>query len=154
MTKIRYTLQEMRLYQWIKNLLIFAPLIFVNELFNFSLLWKTVIAFFSFSFMASSVYILNDIFDLVKDKIHPQKKERPLASGKINLKTAKISFIFLFILSTLVGVFINWSFLFILFFYFFLNLLYSYRELVNFRTKIDPKKQFKEFDLSIVKSKF
>jgi len=127
MLKTKNIIQEMRLYQWIKNLLIFTPLIFVNKLFDLSLLGKTTIAFLSFSLMASAVYVLNDIFDLPKDRLHPKKKERPLASGKINLLAAKILLMILFVASALLGWLVNGSFIFILFFYFFINIIYSYK---------------------------
>lgn len=127
MIRTKDIFQEMRFYQWIKNLLIFTPLIFVNKLFVLPFLEKTFVAFISFSLMASAVYVLNDIFDLPKDRLHPKKKERPLVSGKINLLAAKILLMILFVASALLGWLVNGSFIFILFFYFFINIIYSYK---------------------------
>ena len=77
--------------------------------------------FVSFSLMASCVYIINDYNDIESDKLHPEKKNRPLASGKIKKKTAFI------IISILIAYYVGLKFLFILSIYFFMNLAYSFR---------------------------
>jgi len=71
-----------RLHQWVKNVLVFAPLIAGHKL---GLEWflPAIAAFFAFSFCASSVYILNDMLDLESDRQHPTKCNRPLASGRL-----------------------------------------------------------------------
>lgn len=70
-----------RLHQWSKNLLLFVPLIVSPELENL-FLWKNLIlGFFAFSACASLGYIINDIFDLQSDQMHPVKKSRPIAAG-------------------------------------------------------------------------
>lgn len=76
-------LKLMRIKHWIKNGLIFLPLFFAKEIFDVNNFFITCFAFFSFSFMASAVYIINDINDIEKDKKHPTKYNRPLASGRI-----------------------------------------------------------------------
>lgn len=66
--------------QWIKNGFIFMPLFFGGELFNTSALLAGVIAFFAYSFAASSIYCFNDIYDVEADRRHPVKCHRPIAS--------------------------------------------------------------------------
>lgn len=77
-------LQLIRIKHWIKNLFIFAPLIFSLYLFNYNKLLNSIIAFISFSLVSTFVYIINDIKDKVSDSKHEIKKIRPIASGKIN----------------------------------------------------------------------
>ncbi len=90
-------LQQLRVKQWIKNLLIFAPLFFSFNLFNVKDISYTVLTFISFSLAASFIYIINDITDKEKDKLHPRKKLRPIPSGKLSIKNAyTIAFLLLF----------------------------------------------------------
>jgi len=74
-----------RPHQYLKNLIIFSPLVFSVKITDPVLLLKTVIAFISFSLIASSIYIFNDIKDLEEDKKHPVKSKRPIAAGKIKI---------------------------------------------------------------------
>jgi 4-hydroxybenzoate polyprenyltransferase len=73
--------KTMRFHQWSKNLLIFVPLLASHRLLEFPLILAGFIAFFSFGLCASSVYILNDLFDLPYDRAHPTKCNRQLAAG-------------------------------------------------------------------------
>lgn len=79
-----------RIKHWLKNLLVFLPIFFSINILNLNLLWIIILSFFTFSFASSIVYVINDINDIENDKLHPIKKDRPLASGKISLKSAKI----------------------------------------------------------------
>ncbi len=74
--------------QWIKNLFVLAPLFFSNNILKQDLLLQAVIAFVAFCLAASSIYCLNDIFDRKTDSLHPKKKHRPVASGKISVNKA------------------------------------------------------------------
>lgn len=78
----------LRVHQWIKNLFVFAPAFFANKIFNCGIMLSSMLAFFAFSFAASSIYIFNDIKDVDFDRLHPKKKFRPIASGEISLKEA------------------------------------------------------------------
>jgi len=89
----------MRIQHYIKNLLIFLPLIFSGNLYNIKLLKINLLGFVSFSFIASVIYIINDIFDVKQDKLHPIKCKRPIASGAIEKKNAVICAIILFLFS-------------------------------------------------------
>lgn len=79
-----------RVKHWLKNGLVFLPLFFSINLFNTSYYLGTILAFIVFSFTASIVYIINDMGDIEKDRLHPVKKKRPLAAGTISVKNAKI----------------------------------------------------------------
>ena len=89
----------MRPHQWTKNLVIFGALIFSKNLFNPTLFLETTIAFLLFCVMSGSLYILNDIADIEKDKLHPRKKHRPLASGNLNPSLAAIAATVMIVLS-------------------------------------------------------
>ncbi|MCB1757960.1 MAG: UbiA family prenyltransferase, partial [Gammaproteobacteria bacterium] len=84
---MRY-LSAMRVYQWLKNLLIFVPLLVAHKFDDSHAIFETVMAFFAFSLCASSVYVLNDLFDLPDDRLHPNKRNRPIASGDLPIKHA------------------------------------------------------------------
>lgn len=83
---------------YIKNILLFLPLFFSVNLFNLQKFLIVCISFFVFCMVASIVYVINDIFDIKKDKMHPIKKNRPLASGKISIKSALILLLILLII--------------------------------------------------------
>ena len=74
--------------QWIKNLFVFFPIFFGEKMFDIQLMFNTLVAFFAFSFAASSIYCLNDIIDVDDDRRHSVKCNRPLASGKISITSA------------------------------------------------------------------
>lgn len=98
---IKIFLELIRVKHWIKNILIFAPIIFAGYSISLSDFRNLVFAFFCFSFVASFIYIFNDLVDVEQDKNHQLKKLRPIASGKISLKNAIIiQFFLLFIAST------------------------------------------------------
>lgn len=84
---------------WIKNFSLFAALIFSGNLYNEHLLIKVVLSFFAFSFATSATYIFNDILDINLDRLHPIKKNRPLASGKLPLSLAVLEIIIFIFLS-------------------------------------------------------
>ena len=76
-------LRQMRLHQWVKNLLLFVPLILAHEIGDTDRLVRTLIAALSFSVLASAVYCVNDLVDRESDAAHPRKRLRPLASGDL-----------------------------------------------------------------------
>ena len=75
----------LRLKNWIKNTIIIAPIFFAGESFGSFKLIQIITAFLSFSMLASAIYIFNDLNDLEHDRLHPEKKHRPLASSKVKL---------------------------------------------------------------------
>lgn len=79
---IKPYIRALRPHQWLKNILVFVPMIAAHA-FSFEVLWQSILAFVSFSLLASSAYVLNDLLDLASDRIHPRKRLRPFASGDI-----------------------------------------------------------------------
>jgi 4-hydroxybenzoate polyprenyltransferase len=75
--------RALRPHQWVKNLLVFVPVVLDHKLFHAETMAKATIAFVAFCCVASSAYILNDIFDLEADRRHPTKRYRPFASGAL-----------------------------------------------------------------------
>ena len=82
---LKVLLKGIRIHQWVKNILLFLPLILGHQFSNVNSIWQTVVGFFAFSFCASSVYVLNDLLDLPTDRLHPHKKNRPFASGRLSV---------------------------------------------------------------------
>lgn len=78
-------IRAMRPYQWVKNLLVFVPLIASRSLYDLSGLLGTLCIFASFCLTASGIYLVNDLFDLTADRQHPRKCNRPFASGALSL---------------------------------------------------------------------
>ncbi len=111
--------------QYYKNLLIFLPLIFVGELFQRNAQILSVIGFICLCFISSSNYVLNDIFDRKRDKIHPEKKDRPIASGRITIMQGIIFSLLLFFIGTSIGLYLDFFFFLFLLALFFLTLSYS-----------------------------
>ena len=121
-------LKLMRVKHYLKNFLVFLPIIFSGNLFNLNILLKCIVAFFAFSFTSSVIYILNDLKDIEKDKNHPIKKNRPLASGEISKKTGIIIMTLLFIITIVLLILnellLNKANIFLLI-YFVINIFYS-----------------------------
>lgn len=92
-------LKAIRIKHWLKNGLVFLPIIFSGQLFDPTMLLSSFEAFLSFSFMASTIYLINDIKDKEKDANHPTKRERPIASGALSTKAASIIAVILFVFS-------------------------------------------------------
>ena len=123
-------LKLIRIKHWLKNGLVFLPLFFSINALNKEMLIMSVIAFFIFSITSSIVYITNDLADIEKDKMHPTKKNRPLASGRISITEAKSTrAILLITLGILLGTFStrvdSIGFLLIPIIYIIMNILYS-----------------------------
>ena len=78
----------LRIKSWVKNGFLFLPLVFALKLLEQDLFISVVIAFFSFSFCSSFIYIINDVLDAKADALHPRKKNRPIPSGKISSRLA------------------------------------------------------------------
>lgn len=92
-------LKAMRLHQWLKNLLIFVPLLTAHKFAESALLVQALLAFLSFGLCASSVYLLNDLLDLEADRHHPTKRRRPFAAGALPI-WAGVALIPAFLLSS------------------------------------------------------
>ena len=112
---------------WAKNTFLFIPVFFAGNLFSVSKLEHLIAGFFAFSFVASTVYILNDYRDREDDRKHPVKSKRPLAAGTIRPGTALIIAAVLLIAGFIIAYYADPHYLFltILAFYFIMNMGYS-----------------------------
>lgn len=116
--------QLLRINHYIKNLIIFAPLLFTSGYENTENIKNILTIFFIFCIIASTVYIFNDLIDLKFDKLHPKKNKKPIANNKIKEKTAYQILIILCLIS--IAIVIKYQqFLIIVLSYFILNILYS-----------------------------
>lgn len=119
-----YMIKILRIEQWTKNLIIFFPAILSSNFETFNS-FTIYIIFLSFSLLASSTYILNDIKDVEQDRAHPEKKLRPLASGSLDIKVASIYAMILFFISLLIIYMVDYKLLPLFFLYFGITVLYS-----------------------------
>ncbi len=87
---IREVVRSMRVYQWTKNLVIFAGLVFTLKILDPPFVLAAVAGFFAFSLAVSGAYLLNDVVDVERDRLHPGKKIRPVASGTLSAATATV----------------------------------------------------------------
>ena len=91
----RGLLKTMRPRQWVKSVIVFAALVFDGKLFNPEFFLKTALVFVAFCLLSSTVYILNDLVDMEKDRQHPRKRSRPLASGRLDPRFAAVAAVIL-----------------------------------------------------------
>ncbi len=125
LNKLKIVFKAFRIKHWVKNILIFIPAILSSDIFNINIFFKLLIGFISFGMMASSLYVLNDIRDVQHDRLHPLKRDRVIASGKVNLRKILLVSFFLLITSLVLSWMISFQTLQILLFYFILNWIYS-----------------------------
>ncbi len=118
-------LRALRIHQWLKNFLLFIPILAAQQLSDGQSIFILLVAFFSFSFCASSVYITNDLLDLENDRRHPRKKYRPFASAKLPISLGVLIAPILITLSIVLGKFVGKEFLVVLILYLLLTVLYS-----------------------------
>ncbi len=117
----------LRVHQWVKNLLVLVPLVFAAPSPEWILqnLPHALLAFLSFSFLSSAVYVFNDIRDLERDRLHPVKRRRPLPSGEVSVPVAVVLSVVMLLLSLLIGYTLGWIFIGVLVAYALNNLLYT-----------------------------
>jgi decaprenyl-phosphate phosphoribosyltransferase len=113
--------------QWIKNLFVFAPLIFAKELFDPDPVILTLRTFAAFCLTASMVYIINDMIDIEADRAHPKKRFRPLAAGTLSMASAFFILAILLALDVLMVSGMPQKFLLLLAAYFLMNLAYTFK---------------------------
>lgn len=124
---MKHYIKLLRPKHWAKNLFLFVPLFFAGKFFDVAEILLVFGGFLAFSFLASSIYIINDYRDIEDDRKHPEKKFRPLAAGTVNKTAALVISALLVLAGLFVGYEVDHSgkFLFILLIYFVLNLSYS-----------------------------
>ncbi len=118
-------IRVLRPHQWMKNALIFIPVLAAHQ-FVGETLTKALLAFVSFSLVASSVYVLNDLVDVEADRAHPRKCKRPFASGAIPVTHGPILTALPLILGSVVAYFLGWGFVAVLLGYYVVTLAYSF----------------------------
>ena len=118
-------LKLLRPGQWAKNLFLFIPPFFAGEMLHSTLLLKLLVAFVCFSGVASAIYILNDYRDIESDRMHPEKRQRPLASGAVAPPIALTIMCVLAIGGLGVAYYLSTSFFVVLLLYFGMNVGYS-----------------------------
>ncbi|MBK9334587.1 MAG: decaprenyl-phosphate phosphoribosyltransferase [Ignavibacteria bacterium] len=113
--------------QWIKNLFVFAPILFAGKLMDIPMLLTNIVAFLAFCGISSSVYVLNDIVDVESDRVHKKKRFRPIAAGDVTITQAKVLFIVLLIITALLSLKLPLLFIFAISLYLINNLLYTFK---------------------------
>jgi 4-hydroxybenzoate polyprenyltransferase len=124
--RLRPVLRLLRPKQWTKNLFVFAALVFSQHLLDTSYVWTSVRAFFAFSVIASFIYVINDIADRERDRLHPRKRLRPIASGEISLAAAFIIATILLAVGIILVSQLDWRFVLCLMAYLAMNLAYTF----------------------------
>jgi 4-hydroxybenzoate polyprenyltransferase len=124
---LRTWIRAMRLHQWAKNVLILVPAMLAHVILQPHVLMEGVLAFLAFGLCASSVYIVNDLFDLAADRQHPRKRHRPFAAGLISARRGLRVAIVLFIAAACIAVFVGPRFVAVLAGYYALTWAYSLR---------------------------
>jgi 4-hydroxybenzoate polyprenyltransferase len=119
--------RSMRIHQWVKNVFIFAPMVFSlhKARVDFIIIKNNLLAFLLFGLAAGCIYVFNDCFDKKKDQLHPDKKKRPIASGELSIGTAAIGAGLILLLS-LAAIFVfNLDFFYLALVYVVMNVVYS-----------------------------
>lgn len=122
---LKHFLKLARPWQWYKNFIIFLPLIFALKLFNIDLWIKALIGFASFCLASSGNYFLNDVVDYKADRLNPEKRHRPIASGVVKPWQGVIGALLLYAVSILLALYLNLWFLMVLLSFIILTLTYS-----------------------------
>lgn len=118
-------LKALRVHQWLKNILLFMPMVAAHKIGILATWQSLFLAFFSFSLCASSVYLMNDLLDLESDRTHPRKKKRPFASGVLSVWKGVVAAPFLLCFSFLFARQVGLEFLIWLVVYFLITCIYS-----------------------------
>ncbi len=122
---LRALLKTMRPKQWTKNVFVLAAVVFDRQLLNSQSILRSLAGFALFCLLSSSVYILNDIFDVEADRKHPQKRNRPIASGTLPIPVAAAAAVTIAVLTLTAAFLISSGFGWISLAYFLINLAYS-----------------------------
>jgi 4-hydroxybenzoate polyprenyltransferase len=118
-------IQCLRPKQWTKNLIVLAAAVFSINIINLPQFGIAFLAFALFCLMSGCVYVLNDYMDRERDKVHPEKCQRPIAAGRLNPYTAITAGILLFAFTTYCAFAVNSVFAYLLLIYFAINIAYS-----------------------------
>lgn len=119
--------KTMRPKQWTKNVFVWAALVFDVKLFQIEPFLRTLLAFILFCLISSAVYIINDLIDIPKDRLHPEKRNRPLAAGALSPNVAIVAAVIIIIGCLPAALSLSWQFAAILYSYLLLMIAYSFK---------------------------
>jgi hypothetical protein len=119
-------IRAMRPLQWSKNSLVFAALLFDKRVFQWDALWHTLAAAMVFSAVSSAIYLVNDVRDLHQDRLHPKKRNRPIAAGEVSPGQAMRVAVALLTVGLITAVAVRPEFAIVIVTYIALMLAYSY----------------------------
>jgi len=117
----------MRPHQWVKNILVFSPLMLSYQFMDAELIMYALLAFTAFSLSASGLYIINDLLDIEADRDHPTKRNRPFASGRLSKGWGISQSLILLLIAFGIASYLNPQFLVTLFIYAILSASYSFK---------------------------
>lgn len=120
-------IKAMRIYQWVKNLLIFVPALLAHKVLDGAVLGNSLLAFVAFGLCASSVYLFNDLLDLSSDRRHKRKRHRPFASGALPASRGVMVAGGLFVAALVIALKVGWQFVAVLGAYYVFTWAYSLR---------------------------
>ncbi|TNE60332.1 MAG: decaprenyl-phosphate phosphoribosyltransferase [Bacteroidetes bacterium] len=123
---LRSLVRLIRLEHWVKNLFLFIPAFFAARLNEWAVLQHALLGFLSFSLVASSVYVLNDLVDAPQDRNHPDKQRRPIASSAISVRQGILVLVVLLFSGTAMAAWLNPAMLLFTLLYFVINVFYSF----------------------------
>jgi decaprenyl-phosphate phosphoribosyltransferase len=118
-------LKLIRPSEWVKNLFVFIPPFFAGRFFDFQLYPRLALGFLAFSLTASAVYILNDYRDMEQDRLHPIKKHRPLAAGRVKVSVSLILMAVFLLIALLLAYWLKPAFFLLILAYLAINVAYS-----------------------------
>ncbi|AIF49372.1 membrane protein [Dyella japonica A8] len=122
---LRTWLKALRVHQWVKNVLVFLPLLAAHRIFDLAAVAGTVLSFLCFGLCASSVYLTNDLLDLTADRHHHRKRSRPFAAGKLPLAAGPVVAALLLVCGFALASLLDVKFVLTLAAYYVLTTLYS-----------------------------
>lgn len=117
--------RALRPHQWLKNVLVFLPMLAAHEFFAGLVVLQSLLAFMAFSLCASSGYLLNDLLDLEADRHHPRKRRRPFAAGRLPLLAGLVVAPLLALTAFVIGYLVSPALLWVLLIYYLLTMAYS-----------------------------
>lgn len=125
---IRDWLRALRVHQWVKNVLVFLPILAAHRAFDLQAVTHAALAFLCFGLCASSVYLTNDLLDLPSDRKHPRKRHRPFAAGQLPLVMGPVAALGMLVAGfALAALLLPWTFALVLAGYYILTTAYSFR---------------------------
>jgi 4-hydroxybenzoate polyprenyltransferase len=122
----RALLRAMRPHQWAKNIFVFVGIVFDQSLFDISALGRVMLAFVLLCLTASTIYLINDIVDVERDRLHPKKRNRPIASGALPIRVAQIAAVILPIIALSIALWVSRGLALVLVAYLILHIAYSF----------------------------